>query len=156
RLHCADGRAARSLGAVREAAPRPHGALRMLRPAVLLPAVTAAIAGPLQAQPHMAHHHPRGAKIVMPGTIVHPVCTFAHEMPDSAQAPCSQQHPSAGLEPVLLAEGELYLLAFDHAGASRGLPTEALIGKAVKVDGTVYPAGSSYLIVVDSIRALAR
>jgi len=57
---------------------------------------------------------------------------------------------------VLLAEGELYLLAFDHAGASRGLPTEALIGKAVKVDGTVYPAGSSYLIVVDSIRALAR
>ncbi len=128
----------------------------MLRPAVLLAAVTAAIAGPVQAQAHMAHHHPRGAKIIMTGTIVHPVCTCAHEMPDSAQAPCSQQHPSAGLEPVLLAEGELYLLAFDHAGASRGLPTEALIGKAVKVDGTVYPAGSSYLIVVDSIRALAR
>jgi len=127
----------------------------MLRPAVLLAAVTA-IAGPVQAQAHMAHHHPRGAKILITGTIVHPVCTFAHEMPDSAQAPCSRQHPSAGLEPVLIAEGELYLLAFDHAGASRRIPTEALMGKAVKVDGTVYPAGSSYLIVVDSIRALAR
>jgi len=128
----------------------------MLRPAVLLLAATAAIAAPVYAQAHMAHHHPRGAKIIMTGTIVHPVCTFAHEMPDSAQAACSQQHPSAGLAPVLMAEGELYLLAFDHAGASRGVPTEALMGKAVKVDGTVYPAGSSYLIVVDSIRAVAR
>ena len=127
----------------------------MLRPAVFLAAVTVAVAGPVQAQAHMAQHHPRGAKINVTGTIVHPLCRFAHELPDSAQA-CAQQHPSAGLEPVLIAEGELYLLAFDHEGASRGVPTAALMGKAVKVDGTVYPAGSSYLIVVDSIRALAR
>src|SRR5690348_18359113 len=111
----------------------------MLRPAVLLAAVTVAVAGPVQAQAHMTQHHPRGAKIIMTGTIVHPLCTFAHELPDSAQA-CAQQHPRAGLEPVLVAEGELYLLAFDHTGAARGVPTEALMGKAVKVDGTVYPA----------------
>ena len=96
----------------------------MLRPAVLLAAVTVAVAGPVQAQAHMAQHHPRGAKINVTGTIVHPLCRFAHELPDSAQA-CAQQHPSAGLEPVLIAEGELYLLAFDHEGASRGVPTAA-------------------------------
>jgi hypothetical protein len=128
----------------------------MLRPAVLFAAITTAVPGPVQAQAHTAHHHQRGAKIIMMGTIVHPMCAFAHEMPDSAQARCSRQHPSGGLPPVLRAEGELYLLAFNHAGVSRRAPTEALFGKAVKVDGTVYPAGSSYLIVVDSIRALAR
>ena len=128
----------------------------MLRPAVLLALVTAAVPASIPAQAHTAHHHPRGAKVIMTGTIVHPLCAFAHEMPDSVQARCSQQHPSGGLEPVLMAEGELYLLAFDHAGASRGVPTEALVGQAVKVDGTIYPAGSSYLIVVDSMRAQPR
>jgi len=129
----------------------------MLRPAVIFAgALTALVPRLVEAQAHTAHHHPRGAKIIMMGTIVHPLCAFAHELTDSAQARCSQQHPSGGLPPVLTADNELYLLAFDHAGASRAAPTDSLVGKAVKVDGTVYPAGSSYLIVVDSIRALER
>ena len=126
----------------------------MLRSAFLAAVAAVAVTGPLRSQAH-THHHPRGAKIVMIGTVVDPVCSFAQQLPDSARAGCSHQHQANAHPPVLLADGELYVLAFEGA---RGHITSAdgLLGRRVKVDGTVYPAGSSYLIVVDSLRAAPR
>ena len=128
----------------------------MLRTAFLAVTVTAAAARPLQGQAHTAHHHPRGAKIIMMGTLVDPLCAFAQQVSDSAQARCSREHPGTDVQPVLSADGELYLLAFARAATPRLAATDALLGKRVKLDGTVYPAGTSYLIVVDSIRAVPR
>ena len=126
----------------------------MLRHAYLVATVATAVASPLQGQAHTAHHHPRGAKIIMMGTVVDPLCAFAQQMTDSAQAPCAHQNPRTGVQPVLLADGEMYLLGLERIATPRSATTETLLGKRVKVDGTVYPAGSSYLIVADSIRAV--
>ena len=108
-----------------------------------------------QAQAHTAHHHPRGAKIVMIGTIVDPRCAFVQQVADSAQAPCAQQQRGRSLPPVLIADGELYVLDLSGAPASTSSTPGKLLGKKAKVDGTVYPAGNSYLIAVDSIRVAA-
>ncbi len=43
-------------------------------------------------------------------------------------------------------------LSFDPSARGRSASFHAMIGKQVKVDGTVYPAGNAYLIVVDSVR----
>ena len=127
----------------------------MLRTAFLAVTVAAATARPMQGQAHTAHHHPRGAKIIMMGTLVDPLCAFAQQVSDSAQARCSHEHPGTDVQPVLLADGELYLLA-SRAATPRSAAPDALLGKRVKLDGTVYPAGTSYLIVVDSMRAVPR
>jgi hypothetical protein len=116
-------------------------------------AALAAGTGSVQAQAHVEHHHPRGAKIIMVGSLVDPLCAFAQQVPDSAQARCSRQHTGASFQLALLSSPELYLLAFDHNAEQRAAAIQKLIGKQVKVDGTVYPAGNAYLIVVDSLRA---
>jgi hypothetical protein len=118
---------------------------------ILIPVLAAGI-GSLQAQAHQQHRHPRGAKIIMVGTLVDPLCAFAQQVPDSAQARCSRQHVGAPFQPALLSSPELYLLAFDHDAEQRAAAIQGLVGKQVKVDGTVYPAGNAYLIVVDSLR----
>lgn len=123
----------------------------MLRTPLLLIGLCAARAGSLQAQTRQEHRHPRGAKIIMIGTLVDPLCAFAQQMPDSAQAGCSREHPGRSFQPVLVAGAELYLLAFDPDDKRR-TATQSLVGREVKVDGTVYPAGNTYLIVVDSVR----
>ncbi len=124
----------------------------MLRIPLFIGVVLAGATGSVQAQVHQEHHHPRGAKIIMIGTVVDPLCAFAQHLPDSAQAGCSRQHPDRGFQLALMAGGELYILGYDHDAARRSAGVQALVGKEVKVDGTVYPAGNSYLIVVDSIR----
>jgi hypothetical protein len=124
----------------------------MLRPAFILATVLATAATSGHAQAQHQHRHPRGAKIVMNGTLVDPVCAFAQQLADSAQAQCSRQHPERGFQPALLVDSELYVLAFDRDAISRAGAVQALVGQQVKVDGTVYPAANAYLIVVDSIR----
>jgi hypothetical protein len=123
----------------------------MLRTPLILLAMLAAGTGSTQAQAHQEHRHPRGAKIIMVGTLVDPLCAFAQQLPDSAQASCSRQHSGRTFQPALLAETELYVLAFDHDADLRLAGVQGLVGKQVKVDGTVYPAGNAYLIVVDSL-----
>jgi hypothetical protein len=55
---------------------------------------------------------------------------------------------------LLTSDGELYVLAFDTGGSARkrSAVAQQLVGKQVKVDGTVFPAGDTYLIVVDSLQ----
>ena len=125
----------------------------MLRHASFLSLVLAAVPTLVAAQGHPTHHHPRGAKIVMIGTLVNPTCAFVQQAADSAQARCVQQQRST-FPPVLMGDGELYVLDFNRASAAGESPSQALLGKRVKIDGTVYPAGSSYLIVVDSMRVV--
>jgi len=124
----------------------------MLRIPLILFGVLAAGTDQLRAQAHPEHHHPRGAKIIMVGTLVDPLCAFAQQLPDSTQARCSRQHLGRSFQPALLADTELYLLAFDHDADRRVASVQGLVGRQVKVDGTVYPAGNVYLIVVDSLR----
>src|SRR5512143_614485 len=124
----------------------------MLRFPLILAAVLIAPPSSLRAQAHQQHHHPRGAKIIMIGTLVEPLCAFAQQLADSAQARCARQHADRSFRPALLADGELYLLGFDREADRRESATRAFVGKEVKVDGTVFPAGESYLIVVDSLR----
>jgi len=90
----------------------------------------------------------------MNGTLVDPLCGFAQRLADSARARCSRQRTDDDFHPALLApDSGLYLLMFDTAANGSTAATRRLVGKPVKVDGTVFPAGNVYLIVVDSIRA---
>ena len=125
----------------------------MLRQVPFLVALAAFVTSPAQAQGHTMHHHPRGAKIIMIGTVVDPMCAFVQQAADSAQARCADQQRDTPLPPMLIADGELYVLKFGETTAASVSAARPLLGTRVKVDGTVYPAGNSYLIVVDSIRA---
>jgi hypothetical protein len=89
----------------------------------------------------------------MNGTVVDPMCAFVQQAADSAQARCADEQRDTTLPPMLIADGELYVLKFGGTSAPSLSAARALLGKRVKVDGTVYPAGNSYLIVVDSLRA---
>ena len=125
----------------------------MLRTALVLAAALSLASRSLPAQAHGAHRHPRGAKIIMTGVLVDPYCAFAQQLADSAQVRCSRQRLDHGFQPALLtSESELYVLAFATDASRRTAATHGLVGTDVKVDGTVYPAGNAYLIVVDSIR----
>jgi len=125
----------------------------MLRTALVLATALGLASRSLPAQAHGAHRHPRSAKIIMIGVLVDPLCAFAQQLADSAQARCSRQRPDHGFQPALLTnESELYVLSFDSDASRRTAATQVLVGTEVKVDGTVYPAGNAYLIVVDSIR----
>ena len=124
----------------------------MVRTAFTLAAVTGILTTIGHAQAGHQHRHPRGAKIMMTGTLVDPVCAFAQQLRDSAQAQCSHQRSDRGFQPALLVDGELYVLALDAVATGRAGGIQGLVGQQVKVDGTVYPAGNTYLIVVDSLR----
>lgn len=121
----------------------------------LLTAIVTGVPVAAHAQAPMTHHHPRGAKIIMIGTLVDPVCAYALAVADSAESHCVGEHWAGHAQPVLRADRQLYLLGLDSTRASKLGDIHSLLGKRVKVDGTVYPAGTSYLIVVDSIRVLA-
>jgi hypothetical protein len=124
----------------------------MQRITVLTATLAAALvsASPVAAQGHSAHHHPAGAKILMPGVVVEPVCSFARRLTGSALQECARHLTVQESHPALLASDSiLYLLD------ARGLVDQLrrLVGQSVKLDGTVFPAGNTYLIVVDSVRA---
>ena len=106
---------------------------------------------PLSAQGHTSHRHPSGAKIIMAGTLVEPLCHFAQR---SATQDCLKALKDQQLRPALLDTNDSTLY-FLHSPAGTDLVTaqlRRLVGRSVKVDGTVFPAGNTYLIVVDSVR----
>lgn len=100
------------------------------------------------------HHHAAGMKIIMKGQVVEPVGHFA---PDSTVkgAPTVDDTSSPGdnrrLSPVMLGFDEnLYLLYPDNRKAKQKIASS--VGKSAVVNGTVFPAGSGYIIVVDSLK----
>jgi len=114
-----------------------------------------AIGAPVAAQGHAAHRHPSGAKIIMTGVLVEPFCQFAQKLKGSGLQECVQKLSAAEFRPALLdtSDSTLYVLhslSPADLGAAR---VRRFIGHSVKVDGTVFPAGTTYLIVVDSLRA---
>ena len=119
---------------------------------VLFTTLTTALGGaPLVAQGHATHRHPSGAKIIMTGVLVEPLCHFGQR---SAIQDCLKHLTDQQLRPALLDtdDSTLYILR-GPAGKELGTAqVRRLLGQAVKVDGTVFPAGNTYLIVVDSLR----
>ena len=116
---------------------------------------TLAVGAPLAAQGHRMHRHPSGAKIIMTGILVEPFCQFAEKLKGSDLQGCVQNLAAGQFRPALLDtdDSTLYVL---HSPADGDLGTarvRRLVGQSVKVDGTVFPAGTTYLIVVDSLRA---
>jgi hypothetical protein len=118
----------------------------------LLVAVLAS--APLAAQEHAAHRHPPGAKIVVQGELVEPVCRFALRAADLVN--CVQHQPDSTFVAILQrADSMLYVLVPDRSRPGLRARLRSLVGHDVKVDGTVFPAASGYLIVLDSIRPAA-
>ena len=108
----------------------------------------------LAAQAHATHRHPPGAKIIMTGVLVEPLCHFAQRSTNSAAQDCLKHLTDRQLRPALLDSNDSTLY-FLHSPAGGNLATpqvRRLLGQTVKVDGTVFPAGNTYLIVVDSLR----
>ena len=109
----------------------------------------------LAAQAHATHRHPSGAKIIMTGVLVEPLCHFAQQSANSAIQDCLKHLTDRQLRPALLDNNDSTLY-FLHGPEGRDLATpqvRRLVGQIVKVDGTVFPAGNTYLIVVDSLRS---
>ena len=105
---------------------------------------------PLGAQGHTAHRHPRGAKILITGVLVEPLCQFAQP---SAVQDCLKHLGDEQLQPALLdSDSTLYLLRSSTGSGLTPAQARRLLGQTVKVDGAVFPAGNAYLIVVDSLR----
>src|SRR5438034_7585525 len=72
----------------------------MLRQVPFLVALAVFVTSPAQAQGHTMHHHPRGAKIIMIGTVVDPMCAFVQQAADTAQARCADQQRDTTLPPI--------------------------------------------------------
>ncbi|MGH7699314.1 MAG: hypothetical protein ACREMJ_02180 [Gemmatimonadales bacterium] len=111
------------------------------------------ISARLSAQGHTAHRHPSGAKIIMTGILVEPLCHFAQKPTGSGVQACLQKLLDQQLRPALLNSDDstLYVLHSPAGGELSGAQVRRLVGQSVKVDGTVFPAGNTYLIVVDSL-----
>ncbi len=114
-----------------------------------------AIGAPLTAQGHSAHRHPSGAKIIMTGILVEPLCQFARKLSGPELQSCVQKLSDRQFRPALLDSNDstLYLLHSPSDGELGTAQRRRLVAQSVKVDGTVFPAGNTYLIVVDSLRA---
>lgn len=115
----------------------------------------------LEAQDHTshsssAHRHPPGVRIIMDGTLLEPVCAFARRsIPDDRAAPpavvpeARANGPEGKQPPVLLGfDRSLYLL---HPANPSAIDLVPLVNQRVVVRGTVFPAGSGYIIIVDSV-----
>jgi hypothetical protein len=119
----------------------------------LILTVALGISAPLSAQGHTAHRHPPGAKIIMTGILIEPLCHFAQQPTGSSVRACMEKLSDQQLRPALL-DGDDSTLYVLHAPAGRelsGAQLRRLVGQSVKVDGTVFPAGNTYLVVVDSL-----
>ena len=90
----------------------------------------------------------------MTGLLVEPLCHFALR-PGSAQQDCLKQLSDQQLRPALLNtdDSTLYFLHSPAGKDLRATQVRRLVGQSVKVDGTVFSAGNTYLIVVDSLRS---
>ncbi len=107
------------------------------------------------AQAHTGHHHPPGAKIIMYGTIIDPSCRFALGLSGSTHRACAATCANRGVSLVLLGEDEhLYILTMPGRPAAGGnARVKPFLERRVKLMGTVFPAGESYLVAVDSVTA---
>ena len=100
------------------------------------------------------HHHPAGMTIIMKGSIVEPISHFAADS-TTQDAPAldgtTSRGSQSGLHPVMLGFDEkLYLLYPADQRAKQKISSS--VGKSASVTGTVFPAGSGYIIVVDSLK----
>lgn len=100
------------------------------------------------------HHHTAGMTIVMKGRIVDPVRHFAADS-TTQDAPALEGTTSrgsrSGPDPVMLGFDEkLYLLHPADQRAKQKISSS--VGESASVTGTVFPAGSGYIIVVDSLK----
>jgi hypothetical protein len=121
----------------------------------VLSTLIAGVPPTVAAQAHPAHRHPRGAKIIMRGTIIDPSCRFAGGLSGAAHKQCARACADKGVSLVLLADSELYILTMPGTPAASANPKlKEYVEQEVKVMGTVFPAGQSYLIAVDSVAAL--
>jgi hypothetical protein len=110
-------------------------------------------AGSLPAQGHAAHRHPAGAKILIRGTLVEAACYFAERQRSSALTQCARERSSHDFHAALIdSDSTFYLLALRSTPDILASLTP-LMGREVKVDGTVFPAATAYVIVLDSLRA---
>ena len=124
--------------------PGAHIALASL--AVMLGAESA------PAQGHGAHRHPSGAKILIDGTLVEPVCQLARQLSDSALARCVEQRGANRASLVLLSsDSALYVLATDAMKDDAVAAARKLIGREVRVNGTVFRAANGYVVLLDSL-----
>ena len=107
----------------------------------------------LLAQAHTGHRHPSGAKIIMIGTIVDPSCRFALNLSGPAHRQCAQACADRGVSLVLLGfDGNVYLLTTPgKPAAGENQRLRELAEQRIQVMGTVFTAGGSYLITVDSV-----
>ncbi len=117
---------------------------------------------PVQAQQQedsgetSTHHHPAGMTIIMKGSIVEPVSHFAADSTtqDAPALDGTTQGSQIGLHPVMLGFDEkLYLLYPADKRAKQKISSS--VGESASVTGTVFPAGSGYIIVVDSLKRRA-
>ena len=115
---------------------------------------------PVQAQQQedsgetSTHHHPAGMTIIMKGSIVEPISHFAADS-TTQDAPAldvrTNQGSQIGLHPVMLGFDEkLYLLYPADKRTKQKISSS--VGESASVTGTVFPAGSGYIIVVDSLK----
>jgi hypothetical protein len=104
------------------------------------------------AQAHSRHRHPSGAKILIGGTLVEPVCQVARQLTGSALARCAEQRGGARASLVLVSsDSALYLVATDAMSDDAVAAARKLIGQQVRVNGTVFRAGNGYVILLDSL-----
>jgi hypothetical protein len=90
----------------------------------------------------------------MDGTLVEAVCYFVERQRASALGKCAQRRPNQDFHPALVtSDSILYLLAASASTPATMARLTPLLGRNVKVDGTVFPAANAYLIVLDSLRA---
>ncbi len=111
------------------------------------------VPSPTVEQVHPDHRHPAGAKIIISGTIVDPVCRFAEDLSGSAHKECAFERTGENPSLVLIGrDGNLYLLDVPEKAPRGEIEVSAqLIEQRLTVMGTVFPAGSAYLILVDSV-----
>ena len=121
----------------------------------LVVALATGCARPAYAEAHTGHHHPPGAKIIVYGTIIDPSCRFTPGLSGSVHRECAATCANRGVSLVLLGEDEhLYILtAPGKPAAGENSRVKSFLEQRVKLMGTVFPAGESYLVAVDSVRA---
>jgi hypothetical protein len=84
--------------------------MRRLSLALALSALVTGTFSTTAAQAHHPHRHPRGAKIIMHGTIIDPSCRFVDGLVGVAHRQCAQACADKGVSLVLLTDSELYIL----------------------------------------------
>src|SRR5439155_23754701 len=107
-------------------------------------------------QTHHPHRPTRCAEIIIPGNIIYPSCRFVAGLTGVEHRRCAEAFAEKGVSLVLLANSELYILTVPgKPAASANAKVKQYVEQEVKVMGTVFPAGQSYLIEVDSVAATA-